>query len=376
MKTEANWKRTADAYTEQLILPSDPLSPLWNRENIIFRKAPKWNYIDACMMTAAAMLYDLSGDERLLSFIVRFTDAYVTEEGTIPTLCFGDFNLDNVNGGRTLLWLYKHTGMEKYLAAAESIVRGQLERQPRTPSGGFWHKAVYPGQIWLDGVYMALPFMAEYGLLKGDRDMLADVSAQLENIRRRMRDSSTGLYFHGLDESRREKWADHVTGLSDEFWLRSMGWLSAGLADICGILPDNTAAAEMLAGLLGALSRCMTDEGMLLQLPARSELPGNYPETSGTLLFAYSAVKAARLGIAGEDIKTAGLRAFRAVSEDYISMGTDGVPVLRNICLMAGLGGSPYRDGSAAYYLGETVTENDAKGIAPYLMAYSEIIRA
>jgi len=376
MKTKTNWKTAANAYIERMILPSEPLAPLWNRENIIFRKTPKWNYIDACMMNAAAMLYDLSGDERLMDYIVRFTDAYAADDGTIPTLCFDDFNLDNICGGRNLLWLFRHTGKEKYLSAAENIVRGQLSRQPRTPSGSFWHKAVYPGQVWLDGAYMALPFMAEYGSMKGDSDMLADVSAQLENIRRHMLDSNTGLYYHGLDETRTEKWADPLTGLSGEFWLRSMGWLSAGLADICGILPDNSTSSEMLFGLLGALSRCMTDEGMLLQLPVRKELPGNYPESSGTLLFAYSAIKAARLGIAGDDIKNAGLKAFSAVADGYINMSKDGVPVLKNICLTAGLGGSPYRDGSAAYYLGETVTENDAKGIAPYLMAFAEIIRA
>ena len=376
MKTEKLWDTTANAYTERLILPSDPLAPLWNRENVIFRKLPKWNYIDACMMNAAAMLSDLTGDIRLAESIVRFTDAYVTENGSIPTLCYEDFNLDNVCGGRVLLWLSRRTGREKYLSAAENIYTKQLVRQPRTPSGNFWHKAVYPGQVWLDGVYMALPFMAEYGCIKGIRALAEDVSAQLGNIRARMRDSRTGLYHHGLDETLSERWADPVTGLSGEFWLRSMGWLCAGLADICEIIPGCTAAEEMLPTLLGALSDCMTDEGMLLQLPLRKELPGNYPETSGTLLFAYSALKAARLGLAGNNIREAGIRAFTAVSEKYISMGADGIPTLSNICLMAGLGGSPYRDGSAAYYLGETVTENDAKGIAPYLMAYAEIIRA
>ena len=373
MKAGTYHEKAANAYIERVILPSDPLAPLWNRENFLFRKQPKWNYIDACMMSACAMLCDLRGDERLGDYIRRFTDAYVTEEGAIPTLNFGDFNLDNVNGGKNLLWLYRRTGQKKYLTAAENILTCQLERQPRTQSGSFWHKAIYPCQVWLDGAYMALPFMAEYGVMNGREELISDVSAQLRTIRSRMRDRKTGLYYHAMDESRREAWADPETGLSGEFWLRSLGWLSAGLADICAILPDNEEASEMLQGLLGALGECMTDEGMLMQLPLRRELAGNYPETSGTLLFAYSAMKSSRLGVTGDDVKNAGIKAFGAVADKYISFGGDGIPVLKNICLMAGLGGLPYRDGSAAYYLSEQITENDAEGIAPFLMAYTEL---
>ncbi|MBR4626668.1 MAG: glycoside hydrolase family 88 protein [Ruminococcus sp.] len=373
MIPKPSWKEAAEAYISRMLLSSDPLAPLWNRESILCRKSPKWNYIDACMMNAAAMLCDLTGDESIGKYIGRFTDAYVTESGDIPTFRPEDFNLDSINGGKTLLWLYKRTGREKYLAAAEKLFSGQLSRQPRTPSGSFWHKAVYPGQVWLDGTYMAFPFMAEYALMKGDGAVTADISAQLRTIRSRMRDSASGLYYHGLDELRREKWADPVTGLSGEFWLRSMGWLSAALADICGLIPDDEEYRSMLSDLLEALADRMTEEGMLLQLPLRKELPGNYPETSGTLLFAYSAMKAARLGIADDRIRQAGTRAFGAVADGYISVNAEGLPVLRNICLMAGLGGTPYRDGSAEYYLGELVTENDAKGIAPFLMAYAEL---
>lgn len=362
----------ANNYIERLILPSDPRAPLWNRENFIFRKQPKWNYIDCIMMSALLGLYDTCGDVRLYDYSRRFIDHYVDECGNIQTMRPEDHNLDNFCGGRVLLRLAELTSEEKYSTAAKKLFRILTEEQPRTDAGNFWHKEIYPEQVWLDGAYMALPFMLEYSVMTGNTKAAEDVFTQLGNIRRKMRDSASGLYYHGMDESRRAKWSDPETGLSGEFWLRAMGWLSAGLADIYEI--GGKECGEMLCGLLTSLSRCITDEGMLMQLPLRQDLSGNYPETSGTLLFAYAAMKAARLGIAGDDIKKAGISAFEAVAGDYTDIDGE-VPVLRNICLMAGLGGEPFRDGSAEYYLSERVVENDAKGIAPYLMAYAEYIK-
>lgn len=373
MNLTTKQQTAVDAYIEKLILPSEPLAPLWNRETVIFGKQPKWNYIDGCMVRAMIMYGEFTGDSRLTGYAESFTDAYVTDDGRIPTLNYEDFNLDNVCGGRNLLWLWRNTGCRKYLAAAERIFSGQLERQPRTASGSFWHKKIYPDQIWLDGVYMALPFMAEYARLTGNGSITADISAQLGTIKHKMRDRTSGLYYHGYDESRKAGWSDKETGLSQEFWLRSMGWLCAGLADICETVPG--IADDMLCGLLESLTDCAQSDGMLLQLPFRPELEGNYPETSGTLLFAYAAMKAARLGAAGQRVLNAGIAALNAVSEKYISFDGDGMPVLGNICLMAGLGGEPYRDGSAGYYLSEQVTENDAKGIAPFLMACTEYLQ-
>ena len=373
MNVTIKQKTAANAYIEKLILSSDPLSPLWNRENFIFRKQPKWNYIDSIIVRALLMLYEHSGDGRLLEYALRFTDAYVAEDGSIPTFRPDDRNIDNFCGGRNLIKLWRYTDKQKYLSAAEKLFHELICCQPRTASGNFWHKAIYPEQVWLDGAYMALPFLTDYAALTGDRAVLSDVESQLDNIRIKMRDSSSGLYRHGFDESRSIAWADSVTGLSGEFWLRSMGWLAAGLSDICE--SSGGMFGDMLSDLLNSLKKCLTPEGMLLQLPLRAGLEGNYPETSGTLLFAYAAMKATRLGITNEDIKNAGIRAFGAVSDKYIGFSSEGIPVLKNICLMAGLGGVPFRDGSAAYYLSEPMVENDAKGIAPYLMAYSELIR-
>ncbi|MBQ4534440.1 MAG: glycoside hydrolase family 88 protein [Ruminococcus sp.] len=365
-------EKAVKLYIQKLILPSEPLCPLWNRENFIFRKKPKWNYIDSCMITAVLRLYEYSGDRNLLDFAVGFTSAYVDENGDIPTMNREDFNLDNINGGKNLLSLYRITGNERWLKAAQNLADA-LSQQPRLDCGSFWHKAIYQRQIWLDGSYMAFPFMAEFAGISGNTALIDDIRCQLRNIRNFMHDSESGLYYHGYDETKSINWADPETGLSHEFWLRSMGWLCAALADLCEILTDEKEISEMLAGLLDALSRHATPDGMLLQLPAHPELSGNYPETSGTLLFAYSALKAHRLGKAGEALRSAGEKALSAVTEKYLVVEEDDTPVLKNICLMAGLGIN--RSGTAEYYLSEPVTENDAKGIAPLIMAYTELMK-
>ncbi len=359
-------------YTEKLILPSESLCPLWNRENFIFRKQPKWNYIDSCMINAVLHFFELNSDERLLDFAVRFTSAYVDENGGIPTMNLSDFNLDNINGGKNMLALYRITGTERWLKAADKLA-DVLASQPRLKCGNFWHKAIYPHQIWLDGSYMAFPFMAEYAGISENPVICEDALSQLRTIRRIMCDNKTGLYYHGYDETRTMKWADPKTGLSHEFWLRSMGWLCASMADLCEILPNNREIPKMLFELLEALMSYADEDGALFQLPAYPDLPGNYPETSGTLLFAYSALKLYRLGKADKKIKNAGEKALSAITEKYIVFEENQAPVLKNICLMAGLDNN--RIGSAEYYLSEPVTENDAKGIAPLIMAYTELMK-
>lgn len=369
-----NHNDIANAYIRRLILPSSPEAPLWNRESQLFGKPMKWNYVDACMIKALTMLYDVTADSVLLSYADGFMRAFVDGNGDIPTFSPTDYNLDNINGGKVLLYLYKKTGDERYILACDRLFNEQLSRQPRLECGNFWHKVIYPYQIWLDGIYMALPFMAEYGIEKNKPELLSDIRMQLENVRDIMRDRITGLYFHGYDESRTMEWADPKTGLSHEFWLRAMGWLSAALADLYELVPD-VKTGEMLAELLEALAACQESSGMYCQLPARNGMEGNYNETSGTLLYSYSALKAYRLGISGNDVKTSGERALTAVSRYHIKVDEDGIPYLGNICLMAGLGGAAARDGSVGYYLSEQTVVNDGKGIAPYLMAYSELLR-
>ena len=361
------YKLTVKKYIENLIMPSDPLYPMWNRENFIFRKQIKWNYIDACLIKSLLMLENPETQK----YAVKFMNAYTDSDGNIPTFRKSDFNLDNVNGGKNLIFLYGKTNEERYRKGFEYIYKC-LSEQPRLKCGNFWHKAIYPNQIWLDGVYMSLPFMAEYAVIKQDENIILDIQRQLENICLLMRDDKTGLYYHGYDETKSIFWADRKTGCSKNFWLRSMGWLCAGLADISEIIPEMKISREMLSDLLISLSEHITSENMLLQLPVLHELKGNYPETSGSLLFAYSAIKSHEIGISDKKIMEKGSDVFRTVTEKYI-INEENIPIMKNICLMGGLGGNPPRDGSAEYYLSEKVVINDAKGIAPYIMTYAEM---
>lgn len=361
-------ERTALDYIDKMILPSDPFMPLWNRENHIFRKEPKWNYMDNCVIRGILMF----DREKYGGYAEKFVKSYVAADGSIPTFREEDFNLDNICGGMNLLTLGKMTGDERFGLAAERLFR-QLKNQPRLGCGCFWHKGIYPRQMWLDGAYMALPFLAAYGIKNGDKQAVSDALYQAAQIRRFMEDGSSGLYFHGYNETADMFWADPETGLSREIWLRSNGWLCAGLADLYELTGDAD-CGRMLRDLTDALTGRLNGEGMLMQLPLRPELPGNYPETSGTLLYAYGAIKGGRLGVVSESAVDGGKSAISAVCRDHIRY-EKGIPVLGNICLMAGLGGSQNRDGSAEYYLSERIVENDAKGIAPFIMAAAELRR-
>jgi unsaturated rhamnogalacturonyl hydrolase len=367
-------EKIVSKYVDKLILPSDPLAPMWNKENEVFEKNPKWNYIDNCMITAILMLYDLTGDQKLLDYSKEFINAYVSEDGSILSLNYADYNLDNINGARNLFTLWRITDEERYRLGFERFWTEQLVRHPRLDCGSFWHKGIYPDQIWLDGSYMALPFLIQYGTLRKSRGIVDDAIRQLWDMRRILRDPDTGLFHHGYDDTNTMCWADRITGLSPEFWLRSNGWMCAALADCCELLPESDLLKTELSDLIADMSKYCMKDGMLLQLPTRPELKNNYPETSGSLLFAYAALKAARLGICGDDTRKAGQLTFETVTEKYIDDSGD-VPILKNICLVGGLGGENNRDGSAEYYLSEKIVENDAKGIAPYIMAYTELKR-
>lgn len=364
-------EQIAREYIERLVLTSEPLNPKWNRENYIFKKKPKWNYMDSCMIRALLKYSEKTNDTRMIAYAVKFVNSYVNKNGDIPTMSTADFNLDNICGGINLIKLYKTIGDERYRLAYEKLYLEQLAKQPRLKCGCYWHKAIYPHQMWLDGAYMALPFLAEYGKINNKSDLISDAVEQLKCIRKIMRDSKSGLYYHGYNETREMNWADKTTGLSSNFWLRSNGWLCAGLADFYEITEDRF-CRNMLLDLLEALEACMTEEHMLMQLPAIPDIPGNYPETSGTLLYAYGAIKGYCLGAAEKKSADRGKASLNTVTERYI-IHNNGIPVLKNICLMGGLGGTSERDGSAEYYLSERIVENEAKGIAPYLMAASEL---
>lgn len=369
-----------DEYIDYLMAHSDSGHPAWNLEMIRSGKGNKWNYIDGCMITGILELYEITGEARFLDFADRFLSGFVEEDGHIRTYDPEEYSLDNVNPGKNLFPLYDLTGKEKYRKATERV-RSQLSTMPRTPEGNFWHKLIYPNQVWLDGIYMALPFYMEYEKRFDAQKDCPDICQQIANVEIRMRDPETGLYYHGYDASRKMYWADPDSGCSPNFWLRAEGWFILGLVDVLEIMKDLPMQAEsvhlqhMLLDLAKALSKYQDPSGLWYQLIALPELEENYLETSGTALISAALLKAVRLGFLPESFRTVGEKAFYGIVDHRLTKNADGTPCVTGICLVAGLGGEQHRDGSVAYYLSEPVVQNDAKGVGPLLLAYTEMLR-
>ena len=367
------------AYIRRLVRESSPERTAWNMERVRQGKPAHWNYIDGCMLSALLTLDHITGDPLYGDFVERFVDAFVAEDGTIRTYDMSKYNLDDVNEGRVLFPLYKRTGDEKYRRAADNLAR-QLKDQPRTAEGNFWHKLIYPNQVWLDGIYMAQPFRALYEKNFGNREY-SDILRQIETVRSRMFDLRKQLYYHGYDASKSVFWADPQTGCSKSFWLRAMGWFATALVDLLEIVDDPDGLNRLgliFVELMEGVARYADPEtGMYYQVVDQGGREGNYLETSGSSMMAYAMLKGARLGWLDESLAKLGRKTFDGILDRYMTMDGEDVE-LGGICLVAGLGPANdlRRDGSYGYYISEPVVKNDAKGVAPLVMCYTEVIRS
>ncbi|WP_026528135.1 glycoside hydrolase family 88/105 protein [Butyrivibrio sp. VCD2006] len=377
--TKEETRKLLTEYVQYLMDNSDAERPMWNIEKVRSGKENKWNYIDGCMITALLRLHELTGEKKYLDFADSFVSYYVNEDGTIKTYDVFEYNLDNVRPACNLFALYDLTGKEKYRKAMDTV-RSQLETMPRTKEGNFWHKKIYPNQVWLDGLYMAQPFYMEYEKRYCKRNGCLDSFKQFENVKRLMRDGETGLYYHGYDESREMYWADKTTGCSPNFWLRATGWYMAALVDTAEAMGEETyyeyrTLQNTLKELADSILKYMdSDSKMFYQVINKGKEEGNYLETSGSALVAYALLKGVRLKFLPERFAKVAEDIFYGITDKYLSKNEEGLPRLGGICLVAGLGGAQHRDGSLEYYFGEPVVENDAKGTAPLLMAYTELL--
>lgn len=366
-----------ERYVEWIMAESTPDKPLWNIEKIHQGKINGWNYIDGCMMIALLNMYKITGEKRYYDFAENFLDYYVFEDGSLRGFEEADYNLDNICEGRVLFDVYKMSGKEKYRKAIETLY-GQILRQPRTFEGNFWHKAIYPNQVWLDGLYMAQVFYSKYTAEFENGAHYDDILNQFRTVRAKMYDPATGLYRHGYDASKTAFWAGE-DGCSRNPWLRSLGWFSAALIDVTDNVDSadfraemTTIAKELAENLLPYID---AESGMLWQVPNQIGREGNYPETSGSAMVAYFYLKGARLGILDKSYAPVGEKIFQSICDRYLTE-TDGKLNLGGICLVAGLGpeNNRRRDGTYEYYISEPIVENDAKGLAPFLMCYTELL--
>ncbi|HVN93386.1 MAG TPA: glycoside hydrolase family 88 protein [Terracidiphilus sp.] len=335
-----------------------------------------WNYELGTLLEGMDQVWLNTADPRYFHYIQSSVDALLAPDGSIPTFKPEEHQLDNILLGRQLLLLYRVTRNQRYLTAA-TFLYDQLAQQPRTASGGYWHKQRYPNQMWLDGLYMAEPFRAEYASLSHHPEDFADIAHQFELMEQHARDPRTGLLYHGWDESKQERWANKQTGDSAEFWARGMGWYMMALVDTLDYLPANDPARKQLIAILqrdaAAVARYQdAPTGLWYQVVDKAGAKGNYFESSAACMFVYAFAKGVRLGLLPARYLTGAERGYHGVLTHFIQVNGDDVS-LTNTVKGAGLGGDPYRDGSYAYYIGEKVATNDPKGIGAFLLAASEM---
>ena len=340
-------------------------------------KFARWDYEQAILLKALEQVWIRTGDGKYYQFILKNMDSYVNEKGEIKTYKGEQFNIDNITGGRILLMLYRETGKEKFKLAAD-LLRNQLKNQPRTQEGGFWHKKIYPNQMWLDGLYMGEPFYAEYSKAFDEPQNFNDIADQFIWMEKHARDTKTGLLYHGWDESKGQKWANEATGTSPNFWGRALGWYVMALVDVLDTFPkDHPKRPELLdifQRLMPAIVKYQdSKEGCWYQIMDKIDGKGNYMEASGTAMFVYGLAKGVRMRYLDKSYLQNAQKGYQGMLKNFISVDSKGTPHYEKSVLVSGLGGNPYRDGSYEYYLKEPIRRDDLKGVAPFIMASVEI---
>lgn len=341
-------------------------------------KAPKWDYVHGLVLHAIEELYKVNPDARYPVYIKGYVDALVQNDGSIKSYELENYNIDMVVSGRLLFNIYNTTKEEKYLKAMQ-LLRKQLTEQPRTESGGFWHKKIYPNQMWLDGLYMGEPYYAQYTSVFENGKEFDDVAKQFELIQKHATDPKTGLLYHGWDESKAMPWANKETGNSPNFWSRALGWYVMALVDVLDYFPkDHPKQKELVQYLNNAcesLAKFQDKSGLWYQVTDKGGKEGNYLEASGSSMFAYAFAKGANKGYLPAKFKKLANKAFDGLTTKLMKVDADGTITLTQACAVAGLGGKPYRDGSYEYYVKERKKDNDPKATGPFILAALELNR-
>jgi len=337
----------------------------------------KWTYDHGLVLKGIERVWLNTGDKQYLDFIQRSMDHFVTDDGSIRTYSLDEHNIDNILPGRSLLFLYKTTGQDKYRKAA-TLLREQLKTQPRTSEGGFWHKKIYPSQMWLDGLYMGEPFYAEYAATFNEPAAFDDIAKQFILMERHARDEKTGLLYHGWDESKQQRWANKETGQSPNFWARAMGWYAMALVDTLEYFPPKHNQRAELIAILNRVAQAVAKyqeprSGLWYQMLDKGTAKGNYFESSASCMFVYALAKGVRNGYLPVTYMQVARNGYRGILREFIKTDAGGRLNLEGTVSVGGLGGNPYRDGSYEYYLSEKVVTNDPKGIGALLLAATEM---
>ncbi len=342
-----------------------------------------WGYEEGVLLDGIAAEWHRTGDRAQFDYIKTAIDKYVTKDGAIQMDALGrafttdEHQLDNIELGRTILLVFRETKDERYAKAAKFLI-GQLAVQPRAENGGYWHKTIYPNQMWLDGAFMAEPFRAEHAVAFHQPGDFDDIAKQFLLMYDHMRDPATGLLKHGWDVSKQMPWADKETGLSPEIWARALGWYCVALVDVLDSIPQGNPNRAKLIGVLKHLMPAVEKyqdpaTGLWWQVMDKGGMKGNYAEASASAMFTYTLAKGARKAYLPKDAAASARKGWAGIQSKFVTANPDGTVTLTGTVKVGGLGGKPYRSGKYDYYIGEKVGDNDAKGIGAYLMAGSEM---
>ena len=345
----------------------------WQIDN---QPVPKWDYKIGMILTAYEKLYHQTKNPKYFNYTKDYADVLIDNRGTFQNFNPQDHNIDFINAGKILFNLYDKTKDEKYSIALKTL-RRQFDDHPRTQSGGFWHKKIYPNQMWLDGLYMGQPFYARYTSEFEGGDKLNDVAKQFELLHDHAIDEKTGLYIHAWDESKQMTWADKVTGKAPHVWLRALGWYAMALVDVLDYFPkDHPKQKELvryLNELATAVSKYQDKSGLWYQVPNLSTREGNYLEASGSSMLVYALAKGVHKGNLPAKFEKVASKGFNGLITKLIKVDKDGEIHITQVCKSAGLGGNPYRDGSYKYYMSEKVVVDNSHGLGAFLLAAIEL---
>jgi unsaturated rhamnogalacturonyl hydrolase len=331
----------------------------------------RWSYDQGVILKGVEGIWNITGEGKWFNYIQHSMDHYVREDGTIYDYKPDEYNIDHVNNGKLLLLLYEVTGRPKYKKAAD-LLRSQLSKHPRTNEGGFWHKEIYPYQMWLDGLYMGEPFYAHYAKLFHEDSTFNDIANQFVYMERHARDKKTGLLYHAWDESKQQKWANKETGNSPHFWARALGWYGMAMVDALDYFPQHHWGRDSIIAILNRFAKAVVKvqdakSGLWYDIVDMPTTPKNYKEASASCMLVYTLLKGVRNGYLPATYLTNARKGYTGIIKEFIETDANGQTNLKGTVSVSGLGGNPYRDGSFDYYMSEKVIVNDPKGMGAFI---------
>ena len=358
-----------------------------------FASKPRWNYAVGIELEGLLDTYRVHGDDSILNYLHTYRQKMIDERGDVVGYDYNAFNLDNVRPAKFILRMQQYGARKGEKIALKTFMK-QLLNQPRTREGVFWHKAIYANQVWLDGIFMGLPFYCDYAVKtcspRKARRILDDAVNQMMQTDRRTYDEKTGLWKHAWDETHRQFWANPLTGQSRHTWARALGWYVMAMTECLDVMPDDyprkAEVVALLQKVMKAVVQYQDKKSEVWYDVLDVESPKNYLESTASCMFAYVLLKGSRMGWLDPDFNEAGKRAYEGILKRFIRVNKDRTITLTDCCSVSGLGPGkgPFvpagkenykRDGSFDYYMSEPIRDNDAKGIGPFIWASLEMER-